>query len=261
MQYLDFLKLFITKDHLKVSFENKNKKTFNIKAIKTTISKVLLLEKFEDHYNIKRLILDDFKVENIENKLDDDSQNLIKNLFRKKKLTLNNEYKILQEYISMIKNICGDIPIITNKKTTKNKKSIYKYSLNIEMITKLITLCKFKNPGLKNYNHELIKLLTGIIPDEVENKKFMVDEEEDYENYKFGKMKGDKKYNCEIDKNEELNIIQRNMWKNMINDMIMNKTKEKILMNNESNTDEYYKRVFFSNMGNYELLMNNKTKK
>ena len=63
----------------------------------------------------------------------------------------------------MIKNICGDLPIIISSQ--KGKKKIRVYEINKELIIDLLTLTKLKNPYLKNYNKELVKKLTDIEPE------------------------------------------------------------------------------------------------
>lgn len=81
----------------------------------------------------------------------------------------------------MIKNICGDIPVITSKRLKKNNVCTYEYKLNIEILKDLITLAKYNNYTLKNFNIELIKKLTEIEPDT--NKKLNYKDEDDLINY------------------------------------------------------------------------------
>ena len=95
----------------------------------------------------------------------------------------------------MIKNICGDIPIIISSQ--KGKKKIRVYEINKELLVDLLTLTKFKNPYLKTYNKELIKKLSGIEPDirppkQLETANDYKEVEDIYNTYLFGKF-GNKK--------------------------------------------------------------------
>ena len=90
------------------------------------------------------------------NNLTTDEIELITNVFRKTKTDLSTKENIIKLYINMIKNICGDFPIIISSQKGIGKKYIRVYEINKELLVDLLTLTKFKNPYLKNYNKELI---------------------------------------------------------------------------------------------------------
>ena len=71
----------------------------------------MLLRIFEKVYNIDRL---DFEFLNIslDNNLTKDEIELINNVYRSTKSDLSTKENIIKLYINMIKNICGDLPVI-----------------------------------------------------------------------------------------------------------------------------------------------------
>ena len=115
-------------------------------------------------YNIDRL---DFEFLNINliNNLTTDEIELINNVFRSTKADLSTNESIIKLYINMIKNICGDFPIVISSQKRINKVKMRVYEINKELLVDLLTLTKLKNPYLKAYNKELIKKLSGIEPD------------------------------------------------------------------------------------------------
>ena len=104
---------------------------------------------------------------------------------------------IIKLYINMIKNVCGDIPIIKSYQKGIGKKKIRVYEINTELLVDLLTLTKLKNPYLKNYNKELIKKFTNIEaeiepPKTCETPQEYKEVEDIYNTYLFGKF-GNKK--------------------------------------------------------------------
>lgn len=116
---------------------------------------------FEKVYNIDRL---DFEFLNINliNNLTTDEIELINNVFRSTKNDLSTKENIIKLYINMVKNICGDLPIIISYQKGIGKKKIRVYEINKELLFDLLSLTKMKSPYLKNYNTELIKKFTNI---------------------------------------------------------------------------------------------------
>ena len=96
------------------------------------------------------------------NNLIKDEISLINKVFKTTKNNLSTEENILKLYITMIKDICGDLPIVISSQKGIGKKKIRVYTVNTELLVDLLTLTKFKNPYLKNYDKELIKKLTNI---------------------------------------------------------------------------------------------------
>ena len=104
-------------------------------------------------------------------------------------ISFSSKYEWIKIYVNIIKNICGDIPLIKSKKAKENKKSIWKYHLNIEMLKDLIILLKHFNPELKNYNIEHIETLTQIKPEPKKVIKLVDDDDDDMLNdYLFNKI-------------------------------------------------------------------------
>ena len=92
----------------------------------------------------------------------------------------------------MIKNICGDFPIVNSSQQRINKIKTRVYTLNSDLLNDLLTLTKLKNPYLKTYNKELIKNLSGIEPDirppkQLETANDYKEVEDIYNTYLFGK--------------------------------------------------------------------------
>jgi len=178
--YFNFLGLFRTSEYTKNKSNEKITETFKIKNLSNNHNKILLLEEFEKHYKIIRLNLN-FEDINLEVEISEKFKTLCKAIFRTTKDNYKTKYDLLKIYVHMIKNICGDIPVITSKRLKKNKVCTYEYKLNIEILKDLITLAKYNNYTLKNFNIELIKKLTEIEPDT--NEKLNYKDEDDLINY------------------------------------------------------------------------------
>jgi len=184
--YYNLLNLLKTSDYIKNKQIQKRKETFEIKALSTSFNKVLLLVKFEQHYKIDRF---NFNFDNIDPTIEisDKFKELYSSLFPKRTIkSYKTKSDLLKIYVNIIKNICGDIPLIDSEKTTKNKKSIYKYKISEEILKDIIILAKYKNPTLKNYNLKLVEQLTEIKPDP---KKTLTlgDDDDDLVNYMYNK--------------------------------------------------------------------------
>ena len=190
----NFQKLFKTDDYITKRVELNNINCQKVKNLSNSYTKINLLRIFEKVYNIDRL---DFKFLNIslDNNLTTDEIELINNVYRSTKTDLSTKENVIKLYINMIKNICGDFPIIISSQ--KGKKKIRVYEINKELLVDLLTLTKLKNPYLKNYNKEIVKKLTDIEPDieppkKCETPEEYIEIEEIYNTYLFGKM-GSKK--------------------------------------------------------------------
>jgi hypothetical protein len=121
-----------------------------------------------------------------------DEIDLINNVYRSTKSDLSTKENIIKLYINMIKNICGDLPIIISSQQRINKIKTRVYEINKELLVDLLTLTKLKNPYLKNYNKEIVKKLTNIEPDieppiKCETPEEFIEIEEMYNTYLFNK--------------------------------------------------------------------------
>ena len=192
----NFQKLFRTDDFITEKVELNNNNCQKVKNLSNSYTKINLLRIFEKVYNINRL---DFEFLNINliNNLTTDEIELITNVFRSTKTDLSTKENIIKLYINMIKNICGDFPIIISSQ--KGKKKIRVYEINKELLVDLLTLTKLKNPYLKNYNKELIKKFTNIEaeiepPNKCKTPEEYEEVEDMYNTYLFNK-RGNKKIN------------------------------------------------------------------
>ena len=190
----NFQKLFKTEEFITNRVEQNSINCQKVKNLSNSYTKINLLRIFEKVYNIDRL---DFKFLNIslDNNLTTDEIELINNVYRSTKTDLSTKENVIKLYINMIKNICGDLPIIISSQ--KGKKKIRVYEINKELLVDLLTLTKFKNPYLKNYNTVIVKKLTDIEPDieppkKCETPEEYIEIEEIYNTYLFGKF-GNKK--------------------------------------------------------------------
>jgi hypothetical protein len=86
----------------------------------------------------------------------------------------------------MLKNMCGDLPIILSKQI--GKKKVREYSLDTNLFKELVTIIKYKNPNLIDFNTELIKQISGIVSDKkVIDEDLYEDEYQFFNNYLFNK--------------------------------------------------------------------------
>ena len=183
--YFNFLNLFKTSEYIRTKEKNRQTETFECKIVSTIYNKISLLEKFEKHYKINRF---DFTFDNVDitKQIGEDFKQLYTSLFPKRtSKQFNTKQQLIQVYVNMIKNIGGDIPLIT----TGKKKQIegvrtYTYSLNDTTIKTYLTLAKKANMSLSSYNLPFVEKLTGLKPD---NKIIHLGDEdnEDDEDYKL----------------------------------------------------------------------------
>ena len=169
--YFNFLGLFRNSEYTKKKNNEKIAETLKIKNLSNNHNKILLLEELEKHYKITRLNLN-FDDINSDNEISEKYKTLCKTVFRTTKDNYKTKYDLLKIYVNMIKNICGDIPIIISKRIKQNKVCKYVYKLKNEILKDLITLAKYNNSTLKNFNTELIEKLTEIKPDTKEKPNF-----------------------------------------------------------------------------------------
>lgn len=202
--YFNFLGLFRTDEYIKLKLREKEKESFKIKTLSSVYNKLSLLSQFENHYKINRFELS-FDNIDITKEISKEFQAIHATMFpRKKIIPFDCKKNLLKIYVDIIKMICGDILIITQKKAKQDKKCIYKYELNVGLIKDLITLSKYINPIFNNFKKDLIKQLTNIEPDEKHNN--LVEDEDDLiNNYLFNKINFKKintgQYKPEIKKN------------------------------------------------------------
>jgi len=192
----NFQKLFRTDEYIIEKISKNIQNCQKVKNLSNSYTKINLLRIFEKVYNIDRL---DFEFLNIslDNNLTKDEIELINNVYRSTKSDLSTKENIIKLYINMIKNICGDLPIIISYQKGIGKKKIRVYEINKELLVDLLTLTKLKNPYLKNYNKEMVKNLTDIEPEiepptNCETPEEYIEVEEMYNTYLFGKF-GNKK--------------------------------------------------------------------
>ena len=185
--YFNLLNLLKTNDYIKQKQANKRKQNFDVKLMTSSFNKVLLLIKFEQHYKINRF---DFNFDNVDTSVEISQkfQILYSEIFPKRTTkTYKSKQDLLKIYINIIKNICGDIPLIVSQRIQKDKKRDYKYCLNIEMLKDFLTLTKYKNPSLNNFNLDLIEKLTNIKPDKIKVLNLGKDEEDELINFMYNK--------------------------------------------------------------------------
>jgi hypothetical protein len=190
----NFQKLFRTNEFIDEKLKEKNTLSKRVKNLSTTYTKINLLRYFEKMYNINRLDME-FKDITPEKQLTKEDKSLFSNVFRTKKGNLKTKENIIKYYVGLLKNICGDLPLIKSSQIGRAKDRKRVYTLNEELMKHLIYLTKQKNPTLKHYNLELIEKLTGMKPDKAFSKKAKTiedfdDVEKAYNTYlynKFGK--------------------------------------------------------------------------
>jgi hypothetical protein len=191
--YFNVLGLFKTKQYIKEKMISKKVDSFDIKTYDNVYNKIALLIKFEKYYKISRF---DFNFDNVDttNEFSKENQQLYISLFNSKKTNFNNKHDLLLIYLNMLRNIAGGnggIPIINSKeqkvKVGKIWKKSYIYTPNKEMFKHIINIAKNKNPTLKYYDLELVKLIADIEPSEKPKHDIFKDEENEYIDYLFNK--------------------------------------------------------------------------
>lgn len=187
-QYFNFLGLFKTDEYIRKKETENLEQTQMTKLINSNNRKLLSLRKFEKDYHIERFTFDFEKVE-----IKPTTKETIifyENTFRLKDINLLTTKGLQDFYIKMIKNICGDLPIITNEKKQIDKVRRRVYTINKDLIINLLTLCYKSNPRLKNFNLELVEKYTGLKPD-LKKVKYLTkyqDEDSLITNYMFNKI-------------------------------------------------------------------------
>lgn len=186
--YFNFLNLFKNEDYINDKITLIKKSNFKIKNISNIFCKIQLLKAFETHYKIDRLNLNFDNVDETNEISKSFKELYFLSLPKQTAKKFNSKYELLKIYVNIIKNICGELPLIQSKRVKINKKCIYKYSVNEELATNLILLSKFKNPKLKFYNIELVEKITKIKPDLIDIYNCAdCDENDIYNKYVFNK--------------------------------------------------------------------------
>jgi hypothetical protein len=125
--YYEFMNLVRTDEYIIKKNNEKIKNTFKIKSLSKSFNKISLISEFEKHYKISRFDLDFSKVDD-KIIINENFQKLCKNIFRTEKDDFKTKEGLKKFYILMIKNMCGDLPIILSKQ--KGKKKIREYTIN-----------------------------------------------------------------------------------------------------------------------------------
>ena len=214
--YFDLILLFRTDEYIRKKFELKNTQTYQIKTITCIYNKLNLLKLFEEHYKISRFGIDyediervletdkegneyykpllmEFKNIDMTTQISEDFKKLyLDNFSRRKsdKYQYTTKYELKKVYINMIRNICGDIPIITTCRFRNKETNIleYNYYLDIDKITDLLHLVTLNNPKLKEFEKDDVEKLTGITARKSKDVTCREeDEDEMIENYLFSK--------------------------------------------------------------------------
>jgi hypothetical protein len=137
------------------------KQQLNFKTNKNVITKILLLREFETKMNIDKLDIqmNNFNIDKIE-KLNENEIKHFQNIFRTTKTQINTYKQIQKFYIGLIKNICGELNIITCKQIKdKQRNNITTYSFDNKLINNCFELIKLKDEYLINYNDDFLKIL------------------------------------------------------------------------------------------------------
>lgn len=187
--YFDLLYLLKTEDYINDKLNQKRKESFNIITTFCIANKLKLIKMFETHYKIERFNFD-FSNVKPEQEISQEFQTLYLSIFDTKKTSFKTVHELLLIYLNMIRNICGDIPVIHSKPklitVEKKRKKIYEYNIDLDIIRVLLNIAKHNNPTLKHFNLQFVESLTGIKPDE-NNKKPYVDEDNLIDSYLFNK--------------------------------------------------------------------------
>ena len=151
--YFKMLNLFKTEDTIKEKLDKKVSKCFDVKAFKTTYNKVLMVFKFEKHYNISRF---NFDFDNIkpENEISKEFQAMFNENFDSRKVAkYSTKEDLLDIYKSMIRNICGStiIPIERYTKPVIKGKRTFGYRI-VDKIVMPIVISTLNYANIKTQN-------------------------------------------------------------------------------------------------------------
>lgn len=187
--YFSVLNLFKTEEYIDKKITEINTKSFNVKNLDSSLTKIKYLTMFEKNFNITRF---DFNKDNITLKeLNTDVVNFLTTIFRRKtSIKYQSKQAVMLEYVSILRKLTGNLKFISSSTKSRGDRSKI-YKCDDEKIKEIISLSKIANPALINFNHQLIKKLTGIEPDDPDdiNKYIDVDEHTINTNYLFGKTK------------------------------------------------------------------------
>lgn len=164
--FFNLVNLFKDDDYINTKFEDIGKKSMDVKMINNKYSKLKLLKMFETHYKINRFNFD-INTVNIDKEISNEFKIMYEEIFSKqKKQSFTTKQNIIQIYVKIIKNICGDIPIIKSTKKQINNVRTYVYEIDNECANNIMKLAKIGNITLYGFNLDLVKSITNIIPDE-----------------------------------------------------------------------------------------------
>lgn len=222
--YYAFLRLLRTNEYNLERLGIQTWKSYDLTMLKKSYNKINLLIQFEKHYNITRFGIDynnlvlkkietdemviyepvlmEFKDIDESKIISEEFQTLCTHAFstrKNDKFKYDSRYELIKTYVGMVRNICGDIPIISQKRAKIKNVLQYKYYLEINEIINLVELLCLSNNSLKNMDVKLIEKLTEIKPQKsnvvilylddipIEKEEIYIDEEDKLNKYIYDK--------------------------------------------------------------------------
>jgi hypothetical protein len=180
--YFNFLSLFKNDKYISEKIDNLDDSSYKIKIIKNVNNKVFLIRKLEKQYNIAPFHIN-FNDNNDAVQFDIKLFELLKIVFRTEKNKPATKHEIIKMYISLLKNVFGNLELIkTGKTTDKHNKTVYNYIFDLERIKFIFDLVGLNTSNFKNMDASLLQFFNVVKPvasiDSFDN-----------EMYQFGKLK------------------------------------------------------------------------
>lgn len=152
--HFNLMRFFKDDEYIKEKNNDNSFLNYEIKNIDTKTNQINILRKITKKLNINEYdvsYFDDVKIN-----MTNDDYDLIKGSFKTtmKKPTTKQEFK--KFHVMMIKNICGDDILISNKLKSGENRDKMNYNLNINLINMMFKIDTFNNPNRKNYKIEIL---------------------------------------------------------------------------------------------------------
>lgn len=155
-EHLNVIRLMKTDDYVHNKLVMIKNESFDVKTMKCVYNKIKTIRDIEERYDMKPLDPNiDTSKEFI--KLDDNTYNYIKKLFRTTKKNPENYKDLIKLYVSMIKNIVSADLFTSERSKRKEDRDKVNYSLNKDLINYHLELNKYYNSNCRDFHNHFVE--------------------------------------------------------------------------------------------------------
>jgi hypothetical protein len=152
-KYFNFTKYCKTPEYIDSRLETLKVNTFSYKLILSIEYKIKLVHQLETLNGITFYNFNNIKTFELPNEL---SQK-IQTSFRKVENKPTTKYEFIKFYVSLLKNLFGELGLIETERVMKNKVRQYSYSLNNDNVIKYLQLASYNDSSYEFFRDNILK--------------------------------------------------------------------------------------------------------